>query len=89
MFKIEKNIPVTHIKAVRYGVVRKYPLNDLQPGDSFFVPLNGTCFDSLTKLQTSISNCIYRFKKNHRKDSWVFTTSQIKGKNGVRAWRIA
>ncbi len=89
MFKIEKNIPVTHLKAVRYGFVRKYPISDLQPGDSFFVPLKETCFDSLTKLQTSLSNCIYRFKKKPRKDSWIFTTSQIKGKNGVRVWRIA
>jgi hypothetical protein len=82
MFEIEKNIPIP--KTICVGAVRLYPLNEMEVGDSFFVP--GFSRLEVDRLQSSIMGTV-RNRYGERK----FTTRQIKemGKIcDVRCWRI-
>ena len=74
-FVIEKNIP-----APAKG--RKYPLNDLEIGDSFMVKLNEE--KEINKQKQNIYMAIWKFCKVYPDKK--FTTASFG--NEVRIWRI-
>jgi len=80
MFKIEKNIPIP--KICRPGRNFIYPFNEMEVGDSFFVPLNG---EKKTAVQASIVNSAARRKEPGGKR---FTTRYMAEEDGIRCWRI-
>lgn len=72
--KIERGIPVPERRK------RKYPFEDMQPGDSFEVPLNG---DTLFRTRSRIQGSMAHF----RTKGWSFTTR--KTDTGIRVWRLS
>lgn len=68
-FKIDKNIPMP---TRRYS---KYPFNEMEVGDSFFVEGKSNALLSIAKY----------FAKSQKLD-WKFTVR--KEVNGTRIWRI-
>ena len=75
MFKIDKNVPIS-----RSSFGRKYPLSDLQPGESFFVPLT-------EGHQQYIQSRAWAYGKKH---GLKFTCSLVTedGVRGIRVWRL-
>jgi hypothetical protein len=70
--KIEKGIPVTD---QRRGNHRKYPWDEMEVGDSFFVPGKSP--------NTISSSANYQSKTR----GWRFKVASLEG--GVRVWRVA
>lgn len=81
-FEIEDGVPRTKAKASQ----KKYPFDDMDVDQSFFVPNEDNI--SLSSLQSRICTAICRFKDHHGSRK-VFSTRQDKVKNGVRVWRDA
>jgi hypothetical protein len=77
-FKIDKTVPAPR-DAGRPN--RKYPLDKLQIGDSFFVPAEEV---------NSIDSVVQSALRYGRRHGVKFTTRKVteKGKDGVRVWRI-
>jgi hypothetical protein len=76
---IESGVPIPEV-----GVVQKYPLRDMEPGDSIFFPKDQE------KIAASARSCAWRFSKM-QDPPWVFTlrrTDPLKDKDGFRLWRI-
>ena len=75
-YKIEKNIPIPEFKTTM-----KYPLLDMEIGDSFIVPLSE---------QKSVRGNISRIKKLVEGYNFITRTVGNRGKSGraVRIWRI-
>ncbi len=76
-YEIEKGIPVVS----RY----KYPLNEMEVGDSFFVP----CPDRVEKCR--VQSIIGGTARQSRRPDHKFTTRTVLvgGVYGLRIWRIA
>lgn len=72
--KVDKNVPLPPPAAQRV----KYPLGDLQPGDSFFVP-------------GKRSNHMGPVLARRRRAGWKLTVRNVTedGVDGVRVWRLA
>jgi hypothetical protein len=77
--QIEKGVPVPDGRG-RVGSPR-FPLKDLEVGDSFFLPWG----ESELKTRSVISNAIAAF---HLRNKPRRLTSRKEG-NGIRVWRIA
>ena len=73
MFTIEKGIPVP---PTARGARNKYPLELLQPGESFFVRL-----DSVKKSKNLRSSMVVRAKK------LGISIATLADETGVRVWR--
>lgn len=71
-FKIESNIPALMPKAS----YRKYPFNEMKPGDSFLI--NGDAAPSVVSTST------HAFGRKH---GWKFSVR--KTPDGHRCWRIS
>ncbi len=71
MFKIEKNIPLAAKKS--------YPFDDMEPGDSFFVPVADP--KKIGYVRAQINN----FKKNN-KNMVIATRAE---ETGLRVWLIS
>lgn len=83
MIKVEKNIPIPHTR--RSGAIDRYPFDQLEPGDSFLIPLHLTGekeADNKTKLRSTgvVSYATHKYK--HK-----YATRLVEG--GRRVWRIA
>lgn len=77
MFRIERGVPL--IKSVRRGKNCKYPWHDMEVGDSFVVPIDG----SLKRpLSTMSSLCM-----GHSQNGKQFQARQMP--EGIRVWRTA
>lgn len=76
-FKIEKNIPVPP-KGNKKKKSRKYPLDKMEVGDSFFIK------GYTLKKYRNISSTIFLHKK--RNPGAVFTVRKMEG--GIRVFRI-
>ncbi len=66
------------------GIVQKYPLRDMEPGDSLFFRTGQE------KMAASARACAWRFAKT-QDPPWVFTlrrTDPLKDKVGFRLWRL-
>ena len=72
---IQKNIP---IPISRNGRPFKYPLCEMEVGDSFFVPFEDR---SANSVQASVNSCALRYKPNK------FITRRVVG--GIQCWRVA
>lgn len=72
---IEKNVPIVEAKTGRPKGCVKYPLDKMEPGDSFIVP-----FDDCRRVSTYIS----RYGRENNK---VFSRRRVP--EGYRVWRIA
>ena len=84
MYTIEKNIPVP-ARARRSG--SKYPLDSMQPTDSFFVPdEEGVSTEKLlARVEGAVGMHRMRLKKNGQ-PSPSFAVRAVDG--GVRVWLI-
>ena len=83
MFEIEKNISIPIL--AQTGALRLYPLNTMEVGDSFFVPVTSRI--DVDRIQSSIMGTARTGRYGGKK----FTTRQIKDEDrisGVRCWRI-
>jgi hypothetical protein len=78
-FKIEKNVPYRGSEPKIW--TRKYPFNELEVGDSFFVPAKDNTPASRHYVQSLI--CAYYKKLRPKK----FTARSVEG--GIRVWRLA
>lgn len=78
MFKIDDGIPVAPVQKTS-----KYPVADLEVGQSFFVPLDG-------KTSTGIQGALNSAAKPERAKGKSFVTRTITedGVEGVRIWRV-
>ena len=74
MFQIEHGVPIP--QSARGVGSRKYPMNLLKVGDSFFVP---------KKTTSSFGGVIHAYRKKINASA-KFTTRSMKG--GVRVWRV-
>lgn len=80
VFKIEKDVPLAPHGNSRGGNgQRKYPVDQMSVGDSFFVPL-GT--RTHVQVQSAIQRAVNRYGAHGK-----YTTRKVEG--GVRVWRIA
>lgn len=71
----------------RGGRARKYPLPDLQPGDSFFVP--ATAERDAEAVRGSLATGIARLKTTHPDRSYATRLWDEDGVRGIRVWRLA
>ena len=78
-FKIEKGIPAP--LSAEMAIRRRYPLAEMQSGDSFLVPLNGESREVVRQRLTQA--CAYANRK------WGFKLCTRKTDDGIRVWRIA
>jgi len=79
MFKIEKGIEFN--KHERYGK-HQYPIKDMEPGDSFFVQINGT--KHLRNVRVSLC------QKAKLLGVKLATKTALEGDYmGIRVWRTA
>ena len=74
-FEIEKDI------AIPPRGFHKYPFDEMEPGDSFFIPLNGE--DSI-RLRCKIKSASKNYGKKYSKK---FTVRYMKQQGGIRCWR--
>lgn len=74
-FQIDDNVPLPETQTYR----AKYPLREMSPGQSFFVPTG-----EAHRVQTAVSAM-------GRRSKLKFTTRQLteNGVAGVRVWRLA
>lgn len=73
-FKIDRGIPCPERSK------SKYPIEDMNPGDSFEVPLNG---DSAFLVRSRINGAL----PPYRRRGWAFATR--KTDSGIRVWRLS
>lgn len=83
MYQVEKNIPMPRPYVGRpHSGEEKYPIRQMEVGDSFFVPLaEGQKTES---LRGSINANIN--KKKLRQEGLRFATRNMEG--GLRVWRL-
>lgn len=74
--KVEKGIP---LPAAGSGVA-KYPLADMEIGDSFFTPTEG---------KGNAMNRVATVSRLHKPKKFTHRTREENGVKGVRCWRIA
>ena len=76
-YKIEKDIPIP-----RRAALCKYPLYDMEIGDSFVIPLSE---------KAPLRNALYRAHKSGRGFRFITRTVNGRGRAGkqVRVWRIS
>jgi len=89
MFAIETNVPVP----TRSRVTR-YPFNDLQPGQSFFVPLDASIpaekrEDEMRRLARRVSSVCMVDKRKNEGRSYRTAAASKDGAIGYRVWRVA
>jgi len=77
MFEIEKSIPIPEDWS--RGRKQKYPFDNMEIGDSFFVPRDE---EKATNLILSISSAKRRALPKQ------FTVRYIRTEKGVRTWRV-
>lgn len=69
------------------GRKRKYPLPDLQPGESFFVP--ETDERDAEAVRGSLATGIYRIKQADATKQFATRLWVESGVRGIRVWRTA
>ena len=82
MYKIEKNIPIPSIPKKN---LLKYPFNEMEIGDSFFVPWSEEEKKSKLRMQrkrTSILGSARNLKSNKIK------IKTRKSEDGIRIWKV-
>ena len=82
MFEIEKDIPIPPLKGNRKETL--YPFNQMEVGDSFFVPFGED--EKLTKMRVSAS--IGQRCRHYKKNGQPNRFSMRSVGTGVRVWRV-
>ena len=83
--QIDDNIPIPTDRQV-FRNNSKYPIAELQPGDSFFMfPSAETDAAALRRL---ISAAVYSHRKHHAEKRFTTRLRAKDGVRGVRCWRI-
>jgi len=82
-FTIEKGVP--YPKKGKKGFVN-YPFDEMEVGDSFFVPLKKG--NKITSLQPQILSNAKSYALHNKKD-WTFKTSREEDETGIRIWRVS
>lgn len=72
MYEIEKGVPIPP----QAKGIRKYPLPNMEPGDSFAVSM---------KDKGSFHSSIQKWKERHPEQKW---TSRTQPDGSLRVWRI-
>jgi len=76
MYKIDKNVPIP----IGPKAIRRYPLREMEIGDSFFVP-----DEDMPRGKNVIHSAISVYAARS-KDGWKFKSRSVDG--GVRVWRV-
>lgn len=84
MYTIESGIPLP--PPANRGPKSQYPFDNMQPGDSFFVPCSEADF---IKLSNRLTGAISRYRKVHPEAA--FSVRRVDGEsvNGIRVWCTA
>lgn len=80
--KIEKNVQMPSMYKSGKQVRLKWPLNEMEVGDSILIPAKTK--KQKYETQRNVCTVVYNWKKWHGKD-WRFTTKAED--KGVRVWR--
>ena len=80
MFVIEKNVPLPphHKHSI-------YPISDLKPGESFFVPFGSNKLEVRTRVQHAVENFKQRMRYKGELSQYKFSVRSFE--RGVRVWR--
>ena len=81
--EIEKNVPMP---TPTTGRPRRYPLPDMEVGDSFAVPIQGVMTPKGDKAALLVSSAAKQYSKRHG-GKFVIRTDRENGV--VRCWRMA
>lgn len=83
-YQIESNIP---LPTARASLSAFYPFAQMQPLDSFFVPVPNRNQKTFTEQCGKITNLAHHYGAKH---GWQMKTQRVKtGRSGVRIWRAA
>lgn len=88
MFVIEKNVPITGWSR---GQPSKYPLAQMEKGDSFAVPVEPQGQHNWEKAFARVSNAAYSYcltSLNTRGYGSYFVIRKDRPNNTIRVWRI-
>lgn len=77
-YKIEKNIPIVRARKA----FTRFPLDEMEVGDSFYIPLSDQKKES---AMASIYSAANSFNRSHKAKIKVSTRSEA---DGLRVWRI-
>ena len=80
MYEIEKDIPIISPRMKRE---RKYPFQEMEIGDSFFVPLNKK---EIKKKRNALMSAAHHYR--NRKFSSRIMVSEKDVIIGIRLWRV-
>lgn len=83
MFPIDKNVPLPEVNKRPRGRKPVYPLQDMAPKDSFFVPYGNT---PPVKVARRVSVAIQAYKHRSGVKSRKYTYRSQE--SGIRVWRI-
>lgn len=83
MFAIETGIPLP--APANRGPKTQYPLGDMNPGESFFVPCSEAEF---TKVTNRLTGAIARFRKQHPEAAFAVRRVDQESVNGIRVWCV-
>jgi len=100
-FKLETGFDIPAAQRIGGGQSSNWPFKDMQPGQSFLVPVNvpdtikgdderATAFkEQARKVSNRVSGAIRRFKNSHAGTDFAIRTvnDETLGK-GVRVWRV-
>ena len=84
-WKIDKDIPVP-VGSDRRSGEQKYPLNALEIGNSFFIPLEKG--DDLKRMANRLSQARQTYQKRHEGVRFTQRMWEEDGVIGVRIWRV-
>ena len=80
MFEIEKGIPI-HNNG-RHGPPGMYPFEEMEVGDSFFVPAGEIELRQMLK-RVRVACCRGKLISGHK-----FCSHSVPAENGIRVWRV-
>ena len=84
VFKIESGIEMPKSKLGTYKREPRFPLDQMEVGQSFFVPKGDK---DLKKIRSIVSATLSREHKKLGKKQKRFATRTMKKPDGVRVWR--
>tara|TARA_R100000149_G_scaffold60384_2_gene29560 strand:- start:102 stop:365 length:264 start_codon:yes stop_codon:yes gene_type:complete len=83
--KIDKNVPVP-IGSDRRSGSRKYPLSEMNVGDSFFLPMEEG--DNIKRMGNRMSQARQTYQKSHEGVRFTQRIWQEDEVIGLRVWRV-
>lgn len=84
--KVEKNIP---IPKPRTGPKRRYPLETIAEGDSFFVACRENTPKEALRVRSTVGGAIYKYRKSEPTKRFTTRVVEENGVLGLRVWRMS